>query len=114
MGIEPEQFYFDPLVMPIATNQKAGTILLESIRLIKEKFHGVKTAVGLSNISFGLPARKVLNYSFLVLCMGAGLDAAILDPTKEDFMSVLRAADALLGADNFCVRYIKQYREKKD
>ena len=114
LGIEPELFYFDPLVMPIGTDREAGNIILETIEGIKKNFPGVKTAVGLSNVSFGLPQREVLNFSFLVLCMGVGLDAAILDPTNDRVMMVLRAADALLGNDDFCINYIGQHRKGKD
>jgi len=105
LGIEPERFYFDPLVMPISTEKEAGVIILETLSQIKERFPGAKTIVGLSNISYGLPLRAELNSIFLALCMGAGLDAAILDPINNDAMTTFRAANALLGNDNFCRRF---------
>jgi len=113
IGIEPDRIYFDPLVMPVSTDGKAGTIIMDTIKEIKKRFPGSKTMVGLSNISFGLPMREVLNNNFLVLCMGAGLDAAILDPTNNHTMFALRAADALLGHDDYCTRYIKHFRSAK-
>jgi len=113
LGIEPELLYFDPLVMPVSVDTKNGAIILETIRRIKADFPGAKTAVGLSNISFGLPLRAELNSTFLALCMGAGLDAAIVDPTNENTMTAFRAADALLGDDNFCRRFTKRYRSRK-
>lgn len=113
LGIEPERFYFDPLVMPLGTDSRAGQIILETIREIKKQFAGAKTIVGLSNVSFGMPLRADLNANFLVLCMGAGLDAAILDPINPRTMTALRAADALLGRDEHCGRFLKHYRKIK-
>jgi len=113
MGIEPERFYFDPLVMPLGTDHRAGLTILESLREIKKQFPGARTVLGLSNVSFGLPLRAELNAIFLALCMGAGLDAAILDPTNTATMTALRAADALLSGDDFCMRFLKHYRSIK-
>lgn len=112
IGIDPQLIHFDPLVMPIGTDQKTGNIILESIGEIKRLFPGTRTIVGLSNISFGLPRRDVLNSTFLAICMYAGLDAAIIDPTNENTMMALKAADALLGNDEFCMEYISQYRKR--
>ncbi len=111
-GVDPANLYFDPLVMPIATDATAGKTTLESIEAIKSSFPGVKTVLGLSNVSFGLPLRAVLNAAFLVLCMGAGLDAAILDPCNGKLMMELHAAEALLGKDAYCQRYIGAYRKQ--
>lgn len=113
LGIAPELLYFDTLVMPIGADQNAGKMVLDTIVEIKRRFPGANTVVGLSNVSFGLPQRETLNYTFLSLCMGAGLDAAILDPNNEKVMIVLRAADALLGNDDYCMQYIRQHRKAK-
>ena len=67
---------------------------------------------GLSNISFGLPKRKLLNQAFLMLALGCGMDAAILDPTDKALMAMaIRAGEALMGKDPFCARYIGAFRE---
>jgi 5-methyltetrahydrofolate--homocysteine methyltransferase len=65
----------------------------------------------LSNISFGLPKRQLINKAFLVLAVGAGLDAAILDPTDKEMLAMLRATETLLGKDPYCVQYLKAFRE---
>ncbi len=109
-GINPECLYFDPLVMPICANDKAGVMNLELISSIKTSFPGARTVVGLSNISFGLPQREVVNQTFLTLCLQAGLDAAIMDPTRVNTLMALRAADAILGRDRICRRYMQTYR----
>ena len=80
-GINEEKLYFDPLVLPVSAAQNQANIVLETIRMLKEGMPGIHTVVGLSNISNGSPKelRPLLNRVFLVLCMGAGLDAAIVD-----------------------------------
>ncbi len=114
-SVPPESLWFDPLIMPLATDTKAGMNAVEAIREIKTRFPGVKTVAGLSNISFGLPARATVNASFLILCMAAGLDAAILDPNNDNLMMAYRSANALLGNDSFCMEYISLFRSlKKD
>ncbi|MBU2489064.1 MAG: dihydropteroate synthase [Proteobacteria bacterium] len=111
-GIPFENLYFDPLVMPLGAQSDAGALALSCIRSIKENLVGSKTVLGLSNVSFGLPMRPALNQAFLILCMGAGLDAAILDPCDETLMTGLLAAEALMGKDAHCGRFIRAYRKQ--
>lgn len=112
MGFDPQKIYFDPLVMPIGAEENAGRIILETIKEIKKQFSTAKTVVGLSNVSFGLPARQIINSTFLVLCMSAGLDSAIIDPTDDNLMMVLRAGEAILGEDAYCTRFIREFRQR--
>lgn len=112
-GIPLDDIYLDPLVYPIGTGTKNGIDVLETIREINRQLVGVHTICGLSNVSFGLPLRKLLNQTFLVLCMGAGMDGVILNPLEKRIMSLLRAAMALLNKDEFCMNYITAYREGK-
>ena len=95
-GVEPEDIYWDPLVFPCATGdaQYVGSAVetIEGIRLIKQKFPRTKTVLGISNVSFGLPAagREVLNSVFLYHCVQAGLDLAIVNAEKlERYASIL-------------------------
>jgi len=67
--------------------------------------------MGLSNISYGLPKRKLINRNFLIMAAYAGLDAAILDPLDVKMMSVIRAADLLTGKDNLCRGYLRAHRK---
>lgn len=112
-GIPRERLFIDPLVVPIGTDQRQGKLFLETLRSVKAEFPGVRTICGLSNISFGMPNRRLLNRTFLALCMGYGLDAAIIDPLDQELMSILYAACALLGEDEFCMNYIAAYRAGK-
>ena len=111
-GVDPARLYFDPLVMPVAADPVAGAMALESVRAIKAAFPEAKTVMGLSNVSFGLPRRATLNATFLILCLGAGLDAAILDPCNDNLMMGLYAAEALLGKDTYCRRFIGAHRQR--
>ncbi|MPN47753.1 hypothetical protein SDC9_195357 [bioreactor metagenome] len=78
---------------------------------IKEKYPTIHITSGLSNISFGLPARKNINQAFMVLAMNSGMDSAIVDPTNRDMLGMIYAADALLENDEYCLEYIGAYRE---
>lgn len=111
-GFKAEDLYFDPLIRPISTEPKQAHEFLRSIPMIKS-LGGVKTICGLSNVSFGLPNRKVINASFLSMAIHAGLDAAILDPTDKHIISGITAARALLCNDEYCAGYIKAFREGK-
>lgn len=108
-GIPAEDLYIDPLVRPISSEPKQALEVIESVKLIKSKYN-LKIICGLSNVSFGLPDRSILNAVFLAMMLSAGLDAAILDPIDKKIKAVLKASDALLGKDEFCKEYIKSYR----
>lgn len=112
-AIALDKIYFDPLVLPLATNGKNGLVFLETLRLIKAEFPEAKTISGLSNISFGLPVRNVVNLSFLILSISAGLDAAILDPTSQGTIAMIRATEALMDRDAFCGQYLTAFKEGK-
>ena len=110
-GISLDDIYIDFLVQPVATDFNLGTILLEALERIKRNFPTVHAICGLSNISFGLPQRRLLNHVFLVLALAKGLDAAILDPTDPGAISCLKAAQVLLGQDPFCSEYLQAFRQ---
>lgn len=110
-GIKPGDIYIDPIIQPIVAGSQYGVIALETMRAIKNRYPDVHIACGLSNISFGLPARKIINHAFLIAAMTSGMDGAILDPLDKRLMSYLYAAEALLGRDQFCMNYLSKYRE---
>ncbi len=111
LGMTPEQIYFDPLVLPVSVNSRQGMVTLETIRQIKSRYPEARTAMGLSNVSFGLPGRKLINRGFLLMAAYAGLDAAILDPLDKKAMSLVKVADMLLSNDPFCKSYNRAYRK---
>lgn len=110
-GIGQERIFLDPLIRPVSAVPESAYVVLESVRQIRQEFPNVHFMCGLSNVSFGLPERKILNVTFLVLLMGAGLDGAILDPENRLLMSLMAAGNALLGNDDFFLKYIGSYRE---
>lgn len=109
--ISIENIYVDPLVQPISTNTLYGAEFLSAIEQIMTGFRGCHTICGLTNISYGLPARHLLNRTFLSMAVAKGLDAAIIDPLNTQMRSVLYAAQALAGRDDFCMDYIKAFRK---
>jgi cobalamin-dependent methionine synthase I len=102
--------YVDPLVMTIGTNVQSGMIFLDTLRAVREAYPTVHFTAGLSNISFGLPARSFINRAFLTLALGAGLDSAILDPLDRGLRATLLAAELVLGRDDYCLNYTRAYR----
>ena len=80
------------------------------MRRITAQYPDIHKICGLSNVSFGLPKRKIINRAFLVLAMASGLDAAILDPLDKPLMALLKGAEALLGRDDYCMNYIAAAR----
>lgn len=111
--VPEDNIYVDPLVQPVATNTAYGKEFLESVARIRREFKGVHTMCGLSNISFGMPERKLLNQTFMVMAITSGLDGAIVNPLDKKMMAAILSAETLMGRDNFCMNYLKAYRAKK-
>jgi len=110
IGFSTGSIYVDPLVQPISTDSSKGTMVLDAVRAIKAEFSEVHITGGLSNISYGLPQRHIINRTFVTLMMDAGMDSAIIDPLDTKIMGTIRTADMLLGHDNFCMDYLKGVR----
>jgi 5-methyltetrahydrofolate--homocysteine methyltransferase len=110
MGIPPANIHLDPMIQPISVNKDNGLLALETIRRVHAEFPGVQTICGLSNVSFGLPNRFLINRTFMVLCLGAGLDGAILDPLDKKMMTNILVAESLTGRDAYCMKYLKANR----
>jgi 5-methyltetrahydrofolate--homocysteine methyltransferase len=109
-GIALENIHVDPCVFPISTGSEVGTYVLEAIGWIHEQWPGIHTICGASNVSFGLPMRKILNAAFLPMLIARGLDSAIIDPCNKLVRANLLAAEALAGRDEFCTAYIEAFR----
>ncbi|HEY3345129.1 MAG TPA: dihydropteroate synthase [Anaerolineaceae bacterium] len=109
-GIPESKIYVDPLAMTIGTNIQAGNITFNTMRAIHAQFPQAHISCGLSNVSFGLPVRSLINRTFLVLALNAGMDAALIDPNDRELQAAMRAADLLLGNDKHCLNYTRAYR----
>lgn len=110
-GVKDDDIYFDPLVKPVSSVQTAGVEVLETIKLIKQNYPKVHFMCGLSNVSYGLPNRKVLNRLFVAQTMTLGMDGYILNPTDKSMMGVIYAGTTLLGKDDYCMGYLKAHRK---
>ncbi|MBU1697302.1 MAG: dihydropteroate synthase [Proteobacteria bacterium] len=110
IGIPTASIYVDPLVQPISVESTKGIMVLNAVRAIKAEFPEVHITGGLSNISYGLPQRKIINRTFVSLMMAAGMDSAIIDPLDKKIMAVIRTADMLLSHDDYCMNYLKGVR----
>lgn len=109
-NVKLSNIYVDPLVQSVATNPAYGREFLESVRRIMKEFEGIHTMCGLSNISFGLPNRKFLNQTFVTIAIAHGLDGAIINPLDKRMIANIKAAEALIGRDDFCMGYITAHR----
>jgi len=110
-GVAIGDIFIDPMVRPIGTGSHYGVVAIETIRKVKQEYPDVHITCGLSNISFGIPARKVMNQAFLIAAITAGMDGAILDPLDKKLMTFLYAGEALVGRDEFCMNYLTKFRE---
>ena len=104
-GIEKKDLIFDPLALTISADPRAARETLRAVRIIREEL-GCHTSLGVSNVSFGLPARDAINGSFFALALGNGLSAAIMNPYSTEMMKTYHAYRALAGLDENCADYI--------
>lgn len=112
-GVEPSDIYLDPLVKPLAVNHEFGLEVLNDISALRSKYPLVHIISGLSNVSYGLPERRLLNRAYLAMSLAMGMDAFILDPLDRNMMSMLAAATLLAGKDEYCMNYISGVRAGK-
>ena len=111
-GIEKNDLVFDPLCMTVSTNKENAKVTLECVRKLKNDL-GVHTVLGVSNVSFGLPNRELLNSSFFTLAMNNGLSAGIINPKSEMMMNAYYSFNALMGNDNNFESYIGNVTDAK-
>ena len=110
-GIAQSRMFIDPLVMTIGSVQTSLLSFNEAVKMIKDKYPDVHITSGLSNISHGMPYRKIINQGFLMLAMAAGMDSAVMDPISVDMRAALYTANMLLGQDMFCMDFINAFRD---
>ena len=112
-GISLENLLIDPLAMPVGADPENAKNTLETIYLIKEKY-GLNMSIGASNVSFGLPNRHALNAAFMPMAMSMGLTSAIMDGRTPEVVQAVRAADLLLGLDQWGANWITSFRAAKE
>ncbi|MEA4965178.1 MAG: methyltetrahydrofolate cobalamin methyltransferase [Oscillospiraceae bacterium] len=109
--IAPSRLHIDPLVEMLCTSEDGISTVIAVIKTIREKYPDIHITGAVSNISFNLPVRKLLNQAFLALTMSAGMDSGVMDPTNRDLMGMMYATEAMLGLDDYCMEYISAYRQ---
>ncbi len=112
IGIPKENVLIDCLVLTASAQQKEVNETLKAVKLVKENL-GVKTVLGVSNVSFGLPNRDLINRTFLAMAINSGLDAPIMNPGSDSMMSIVDAANVLLANDVNSEKYIELYSNIK-
>ncbi len=112
-GISLDNLLIDPLAMPVGADPENVKNTLETIYLVKEKY-GLNMSIGASNVSFGLPNRHVLNAAFMPMAMSMGLTSAIMDGRTPEVVQAVRAADLLLGLDQWGANWISNFRANKE
>ena len=110
MGIPRRELLIDGLTMPVSAGGENAKVTLETLRRAKAEL-GVKTALGVSNVSFGLPKREVLNQNFFTMALQAGLDGAIINPKSGAMLGAYHAYRALMGLDEQCGAYMAAFQE---
>ena len=114
LGIPREDIAIDCLTMACSTDQTAPGAILDGIRLVKSDMPGVRTVLGVSNVSFGLPFRPLVNATFLAAAFSAGLDLAIINPMVQRMMDVVNSWRVLSGEDESAQRYVADYVNRSD
>jgi 5-methyltetrahydrofolate corrinoid/iron sulfur protein methyltransferase len=112
-GVSPDRIFVDPLIRPVSTNGDSGMGALWVVEKITAAHPLVHKTCGLSNVSYGLPRRKLVNQVFVAMAIAKGLDSAIIDPLDPRMMATIFAAEALAGRDQFCMNYITAERAGK-
>ena len=110
IGMKRDDIFIDPLIQPISVDSNNGTMVMEAVKVIMQNLKGVHTTGGLSNISYGLPQRKIINRSFLLMMMVNGFDSAIMDPLDKDIMAFLKTGEMIVGNDSYCMNFLKAVR----
>ena len=113
VGIPLSDIYIDPLVMALSADITAGKIVVDVLRGMGERWPDLNSTCGLSNISFGLPKRSLVNRTYLSILAANGLSSAIIDPLDEKMMAEVTALRALLGKDDYCMEFISAFRAGK-
>ena len=106
IDIDPGAIWIDPLVGPVSTHTGNGLVALEAVGTLRTEIPGIHTVCGLSNISFGLPNRRLVNRMFLALMIAQGLDGAIMDPLDRDLTAALKTTQMLMDRDAYCLNFM--------
>jgi 5-methyltetrahydrofolate corrinoid/iron sulfur protein methyltransferase len=112
-GLQPDNLFIDPIILPVNVAQEHASEAIETIRQIKMLSNPAPlTTIGLSNVSQKSPLRPLLNRTFAIMAMGAGLDSAICDANDDDLVDAIASARIILNKDIYCDSYPKVFRQR--
>jgi 5-methyltetrahydrofolate--homocysteine methyltransferase len=111
--VMPDRIYLDPLVLALSTVETSAIEFTEAIKMIKRKHPTIKVTAAVSNISYGMPARRIINSIFLAMCIESGLDSVIVDPTNRSIIETIYGTEALIGKDCQGRKYNRAFRSGK-
>jgi 5-methyltetrahydrofolate--homocysteine methyltransferase len=112
-GVNHDDIYLDVMVQPIGTESSSGKIALETVQRIHSEMSDVHITCGLSNVSFGLPKRRLLNQAYAIALTASGMDTLFIDPLDTRLMALVYGMNALLGTDEYCCDFLAAYRNGK-
>ncbi len=112
-GLKPENLYIDPLVMTISADTKAGATFLNLMTMLDERLPDARKFCGASNVSYGMPLRKLINHTFIPMIVALGMDAFLVNVRDQGLMAIFRACATLIGQDEWSMEYITAFREGK-
>jgi cobalamin-dependent methionine synthase I len=112
-GIPEDYIYFDPLVLAVSVESDAGLVTLKTISALRSSFPKSHVICGASNVSMGLPGRRLINRTFIAMAIFAGLDTLFIDVRDQALLSTIYASRPLVNQDDYCMQYLKGFRAKK-
>ncbi|HET6430166.1 MAG TPA: dihydropteroate synthase [Phycisphaerae bacterium] len=112
-GKAMEEIIVDPCFLPVSATPGSGRDVCRAIAAIKAEFPEVHVGGGLSNVSFGLPQRKLVNLAMVAAAVYSGMDTALIDPSTPMMVPLILATEVVSGADEWCANYVAAYREGK-
>jgi len=112
-GVSLEKIFIDPVVVPMAIAPAGAMEALDCTRALKERFPACMRIGGLSNVSFGLPERRLLNRAFAASAVASGMTALICDTTDHDLMKAIHASEVVAGLDPHCRQYLERFRRPR-
>lgn len=110
-GVPDHNLWIDPLILPLGTDDNVGVISFELLQMMKAEFPEVRTFCGLSNVSFGMPHRALLNRTYVAMLAANGMEGFMINPRVKEMRAMIYAIRALMGEDKQCGRYIQAHRD---
>jgi len=110
-GLKPENLYIDPLVMTVSADTNAGAAFLNLLKMLDDRLPEAHKFCGASNVSFGMPLRKLINHTFIPMLVALGMDTFLVNVRDQKLMAIFKACASLIGQDEWSMAYIKAFRE---